>query len=221
MSELNIRGVISDMDGVILDTEKLYIRFWCEAAQLCGYPMKREHALSIRSMARPLAKEKLKGFFGEDFDYYAVHDKRVELMNSYIEENGIEAKTGAEELLSYLKDNGFRVALATATPEDRAREYLQKVGLLGYFDEVVSASMVKCGKPHPDIYLYAAERLGLPPENCLALEDSPNGIKSAYAAGCRTVMVPDQDELDKEIKPLLFGVAETLIDVIDIVNSQH
>lgn len=209
------------MDGVILDTEKLYIRFWCEAAQFCGYPMKREHALSIRSMARPLAKERLKGFFGENFDYNAVHDKRIELMNSYIEENGIEAKTGAEELLGYLKGNGFPVALATATSEDRAKEYLKRVGLLGYFDEIVSASMVSCGKPAPDIYLFAAQRLGLLPEQCLALEDSPNGIKSACAAGCKTVMVPDQDEPDEEIKPLLFDVADTLTDVIDILSLQQ
>ena len=95
------------MDGVILDTEKLYVRFWCEAALFYGYPMETHHALSIRSMARPFAIAKLKGFFGEDFDYCKVHDKRIELMDKFISENGIESKPGAAEFLGFLKQNGY------------------------------------------------------------------------------------------------------------------
>lgn len=218
--KMKIKGIISDMDGVILDTEKLYVRFWCEAANFYGYPMERSHALSIRSMARPLAIEKLKGYFGEDFDYYAVHDKRVELMDKYIiEENGIEAKAGADYLLSYLKKNGYKVALATATGYERTKKYLEQLGLLKYFDEIVCASMVEHGKPAPDIYLYAAEKLGINPEECIALEDSQNGIKSASSAGCKTVMVPDLDEPADEIKPLLYDVADGLEDVIRILGN--
>ena len=121
---MKIRGVISDMDGVMLDSEKLYVRFWCEAGNFYGYPMQREHALGIRSMARPYAIAKLQGWFGEDFDYDLVRNKRVELMDAYVSEHGIEAKDGAKELLAYLKGNGYRVALATATPKDRAERYL-------------------------------------------------------------------------------------------------
>ena len=81
---MKIRGVISDMDGVILDSEKLYVRFWCEAGNFYGYPMQPEHALGIRSMARPYAIEKLQGWFGESFDYDLVRNKRVELMDAYV-----------------------------------------------------------------------------------------------------------------------------------------
>ena len=215
-----IKGVISDMDGVILDTEKLYVRFWCEAANFFGYPMKKHHALSIRSMARVYAIKRLKEYFGDDFDYYAVHDKRIELMDKYIEENGIEAKPGAEELLSYLKNYGYKVALATATAPERTKKYLQKLDLYKYFDEIVCASMVERGKPEPDIYLYAAKKLELAPCECLALEDSQNGIKSASAAGCKTVMVPDLDEPSEEIKPLLYDTAYNLADVKRILEKQ-
>ena len=215
---MKIKGVISDMDGVILDSEKLYVRFWCEAGQFYGFPFERKHALGIRSMARPFAIERLQGWFGDSFDYDTVRNKRIELMNAYVEKHGIEAKPDAEKLLSYLKEKGIAVALATATPKDRAEEYLRRVGLLQYFDEVVSARMVKNGKPAPDIYLFAAEKLGLKPEECMALEDSQNGIRSANAAGCKTVMVPDLDGPTEEIMPLLYDVADGLWDVVRILN---
>ena len=214
-----VKGVISDMDGVILDSEKLYVRFWCEAGKFYGYPFEERHALSIRSMARPFAIERLQGFFGEDFDYDAVRNKRVELMDKYVEQNGIEAKPGAKTLLRYLNEKGIKTALATATPADRAEKYLEMVGLLKYFDEICSARMVKNGKPAPDIYLYAAEKLNLSPGECIALEDSQNGIRSAHAAGCMTVMVPDLDQPSEEIKPLLFDLADGLEDVIRIIES--
>ena len=215
-----IKGVISDMDGVILDSEKLYVRFWSEAGQFCGFPFEREHALGIRSMARVYAIKKLQGWFGADFDYDLVRNKRIELMDAYVREHGIEAKKGAKELLSYLRENGYLVALATATPKERAEDYLSRVGLLEYFDVVASARMVKNGKPAPDIYLYAADKLGLAPQECIALEDSQNGIRSAHAAGCNTVMVPDLDGPTEEILPLLYDVADGLKDVICILKEQ-
>lgn len=207
------------MDGVILDTEKLYIRFWCEAANFYGYPMEKVHAMSIRSLARPFAIKKLKGFFGEAFDYNAVHEKRIELMDKYIEKNGIEAKDGADELLGYLKSNGYKIALATATGFIRTKLYLEQLNLYKYFDEIVCASMVAKGKPEPDIYLYAAEKIGLNPNECIALEDSQNGIISANSAGCKTVMVPDLDGPSDEIKLMLYDVANGLKDVIRILKQ--
>lgn len=216
---MKIKGVISDMDGVILDSEKLYVRFWCEAGRFYGFPMEERHALSIRSMARPLATEKLKGVFGDSFDYEAVRTKRVELMDNYVEKNGIEIKEGARELLLYLNESGYKVALATATPPERAERYLKIHDLYKYFDATVSASMVSFGKPAPDIYLKAAEMLELSAQSCMALEDSPNGIKSASSAGCVTVMVPDLDKPSDDIIPYLYGVANGLNDVKRILRE--
>lgn len=213
---MKTKGIISDMDGVILDTEKLYVRFWREAASFYGFPMTLEHALGIRSLSGKLAEEKLQGWFGKEFDYNAVRQKRIELMDEFVNQNGVEPKPGAKALLSYIKDNGYALALATATPVDRAGRYLKSVELYSFFDQIVSAREVKRGKPAPDIYLCAAKRLGLDPEECIALEDSQNGIRSAFAAGCKTIMVPDLDQPTEEIMPLLFGVANGLEDVINI-----
>ena len=205
-----IKGVISDMDGVMLDSEMLYVRFWCEAAQSLGFPMKKEHALGIRSLARVFAVKKLQGWFGTEFDYDSVRNKRIELMDKYVAENGIEAKSGAKELLIWLKQNGYKTALATATPVDRASLYIKQVGLLELFDVICSAREVKRGKPEPDIYLLAAKRLGLAPGECMALEDSQNGVRSAFAAGCKTVLVPDLDNPENELKGCLYAVADNL-----------
>lgn len=216
---MEFKGVIFDMDGVVLDTEKLYVRFWCEAANFYGYPMEKHHALSIRSMARVFAIEKLKGYFGEDFDYYAVHDKRIELMDKYISEKGIDTKPYAEYLLKYLKDNGYKTAIATATALERTEKYLKQVGLYKYFDKIICASMVKKGKPEPDIYLKACESIGLKPYECIALEDSKNGIISASSAGCNTVMVPDLDGPDDEILSLTYSVVKDLKEVINLLDK--
>lgn len=218
--ERMIKGVISDMDGVMLDTEKLYVRFWCEAARFYGYPMEKTHALGIRSMARPFAVAKLRGWFGADFDYDKVRGKRIELMDDYVAANGVEAKAGADILLEWLKSNGYKVALATATPVDRARRFLEQTALLQYFDEICSARQVKNGKPAPDIYLYAAEKLGLQPCECLALEDSQNGVRSAAAAGCNTVLIPDLDDPSKELEGLLYAVVRNAGEVIGLLQRE-
>ncbi len=218
---MKILGVIFDMDGVILDSEKLYVRFWKQAGRECGFPWEERHSLAIRSLARPYAIERLKGFFGESFDYDKVRNRRIELMNAYISEHGIETKPEAEQTLKTLKSRGFKIALATATMEDKARAYLERAGVLRYFDEVVSAHMVGHGKPEPDIYLYACEKLSLKPENCIAVEDSPNGIISAYKAGCVPVMIPDMDEPDEDTIKIVYKVLRSLNELIKLTKEMN
>lgn len=214
---MNIKGIIFDMDGVLLDTEKLYVRFWCEGANFYGYKMNETHALSIRSMARPFAIEKLKGYFGEEFDYYKVHKKRIELMDKYIEKNGIETKPYAKETLQFLKEKGYKIALATATGIEKTQTYLKQKDLYKYFNEIVCASMVLKGKPEPDIYLKASELLDLNPDECIAVEDSPNGIKSASRAGCITVMIPDLDLPDEVTKKNTYKVLNNLSELKEML----
>lgn len=214
-----IKAVIFDMDGVIFDTEKLLVKYWCEAANEAGFPMQREHALGIRSLARAFAIPHLQGIFGEEFDYVKIRSRRMELMGEYIKAHGLELKPGITELLDYLKSRGIPAAIATATDYERTKAYLDSVGLFGRFDRIVCAAMVKNGKPCPDIYIYAAEQLGLSPSECMALEDSPNGVRSASGAGCVTVMVPDLTQPDEELSGLIYAKADSLHDVITIIEG--
>jgi HAD superfamily hydrolase (TIGR01509 family) len=214
-----VEGILFDMDGLMIDTEKLLCRFWCEAAALYGFDMKKEHVFGIRSLAAKYAIPHLKGIFGEDFDYAAVRAKRIELMNAYIEQNGIEKKKGLDELLRYIKSHGLKCAVCTATGSDRAQMYLEKIGVYGLFDGLVCGDMIKNGKPAPDIYLEGAKKLGLAPKHCIALEDSPNGICSAYAAGCMAVMVPDLTPPGEELLPKITAVCENLALVSGVIEE--
>lgn len=209
-----IKGAVFDMDGLMTDTEKLYLRYWKEAAADFGYDMQNEHVYAIRSLARKYSIPKLKSFFGDDFPTEDVRARRTELINAHIEKYGIDVKKGLFELLDFLSSKGIRLAVATATPRERAVHCLEKIGALHYFDAVICGDMIESGKPDPDIYLTAARELGLPPEQCAAFEDSPNGIKAAHSAGCHAIMIPDMTQPDEETIPLLSAVYEDLEQAI-------
>ena len=186
-----MKGAIFDMDGVLVDSEKLYMRFWREASEAFGSEMSEEMALSLRSNSPETAVPKFLDWFGESADYYAIRELRRRLMADFIDQNGVDLKPGAAELLAFLRERGVKLALATASPVRRARHYLEPHGIFGLFDAVVSGASVARSKPAPDIYLAAADMLGLPPSECFAVEDSPAGVISTRTAGCFTVMVPD------------------------------
>ena len=212
-----VKAVLFDMDGLVLDTEKLYTRFWQEAAKAHGYPMTREQALGMRSLNRGAGAAKLASYFGEGVDYDAIRKTRIGLMEAFIEEEGVEVKPGLEVLLSYLKEQDIKTAITTSSPLERTISYLSKVGLEQSFDKLISGYMVERGKPEPDIYLYAAGQLDCKPKECMVLEDSPAGILAAHRAGCLPVMIPDQDEPDEVTKPLLYAVVRRLDLVLELL----
>lgn len=216
---MKIKAVIFDMDGIILDTETLLARYWCQAASEFGFPMEYRHALELRSLAGEYASPLLKKYFGESFDYSAVRNRRKQLMEQDIEKNGLKKKPGIDEALEAIERLGLRKAVATATDIERATKYLGLAGLSDKFDALCCGPMVKHGKPAPDIYLFAAEKLGLPPAECAAVEDSPNGVTSAYRAGMKTIMIPDLSQPDEELQKLLYKKCETLKELPAVLEE--
>ena len=213
----SIRGVLFDMDGLVLDTEKLYARFWMEACHFYGFPMTREQALQMRAANSRLGAENLNRFFGADADYKTIRAKRIELMDAYIAENGVEPKPGIYELMDFLDSRSIPAAITSSSPPDRIRLYLSALGLYHRFTAICSGYEVPWGKPAPDIYLHGAASLGLAPASCLALEDAPLGIESAFRAGCVPVMIPDQDPPDVNTAAMLYAKADSLHDIIDLL----
>lgn len=212
-----IRGVLFDMDGLVLDTERLYTRFWMEAANDLGYPMTFPQALGMRSLNRDAGQDKLIQYFGPGISYSQVRARRIELMDAYIEKYGIDTKPGIFALLDYLKENNISCAITSSSPMENIRRHLSTHNLLHRFDRLCSGYDVPNGKPAPDIYLHGAAALNLRPEECLALEDSPTGILSAYRAGCLPVMIPDQDQPNAETAAILYAKSDSLADVIDLL----
>lgn len=214
-----VKGVLFDMDGLVLDTEILYTRFWAEAANALGYPMTRDQALGMRALSAAAGQKQLQSYFGPGIDYQAVRQERIRRMDAYIAEHGVEPKAGIRELLTWLKENHIPSALATSSPRDRIQAYLGPLELLGSFQAICSGYEVPHGKPEPDIFLHAARCIGVPPENCMVLEDSPSGILAASRAKCFPVMVPDQDQPSPKTEALLSARCDSLLDVIDLLKS--
>lgn len=212
------KAFIFDLDGTLIDTEKIYRVIWPRAIQQLGFEFSDERFLSLRSLGRPFAPAKFKEWYGEEFDYDKARKIRKGFFDEHIAEHGIELKYGAIELLTYLRDSGIVTAIATATDPVRAKEYMDMTGLSGYFDKVISATMVPEGKPSPYVYQYACEQLGFKPSECVAVEDAPNGIKSAFSAGLKVIMVPDLTEPDEEILSMLTLKASSLMDIIELVQ---
>lgn len=214
-----IRGVLFDMDGLVLDTEKLFCRFWVEAANDMGFPMTFDHALAMRGLGAKAGEQMLRQNLGPRASYQQIRSRRIQIMDAYITDHGVDVKPGIFELMAYLKQEGIAAAITSSSPPERIRAYLSPHGLDTRFDALCSGHQVPNGKPAPDIYLHGAEVLGLKAEACLALEDAPAGIESAYRAGCFPVMIPDQDQPTEQTLSMCFARADSLADVIDLLES--
>ena len=211
-----VKAVLFDMDGTVTDTEKIYNKMWQKSAHDLGLlAFSNEDALYFRSLNRIDAKAYIEKKYPGGPTWNEIHDLCVKLVRKQMDDEGVELKPGVHEILDLLKEKGIRSAIVTATDLSRAIPQLERVGLRDDFDEIISAHEAKRGKPYPDPYIFACERIGFLPDECIAVEDSPNGCVSAIEAGCRTIMVPDLTQPDEELRARLFAVCDTLSDIKD------
>lgn len=214
-----IRAVIFDMDGLMLDTERLFLESWDWAGEQLGVgPF---GYLGVQTLGMTVAADRavIEKTFGGRITLEQVNELKHEYFRRYFAEHGVPVKPGLFELLKWLKEQGIRTSVATSTDEAMARPELEDAGILPYFDEMLCGDMVTHGKPDPEIFLKAAEKLGVAPENCMVLEDSPNGIRAAYAAGMKSVMVPDLLQPDEEIRGKYTRCVGSLHDVRPIIEE--
>ncbi|MEI9999868.1 MAG: HAD family phosphatase [Verrucomicrobiota bacterium] len=184
-------GVIFDMDGLLLDSERIARDAWREASRRHGHDMPDGLFEAMIGRTKLDSEALLRDAFGPGFDFTRTYLLCADLYERHVQEKGLPLKPGVHEILAGLAARRVPLGVATSTRNPHATQRLEQVGLLGYFGVVVTGDQVARGKPAPDIYLEAARRLGLDPARSFALEDSHAGVRSAHAAGLRVIMVPD------------------------------
>lgn len=212
-----MKAVVFDMDGVLFDTESVGFAAWDYACKKLGIAPASGLAYKTLGMNAAAVDGILKEYYGENFELEAFHRLCREYTYTYFAENGVPQKPYAHDALNALKNSGFQIALASSTGKTGVLRNLESAGITGYFEAVISGDMTERSKPAPDIYLKAAEALGVPARSCFAVEDSRNGILSAHGAGMKVIMVPDLWQGDKETDGLLFAKCENLKAAADMI----
>lgn len=214
-----MKAFIFDMDGVIFDSERLYIDCCIEVAEKLGMDQIVETCHRCIGVTTEVTRAILLETY-RDIDLVdRFREQSVALVRSKIDSGLLELKPGVRELLDSLRARGCRIAIASSTRTDIVEKELADAGLIGYFSAIVGGDRAQRSKPNPDIFLKAAELLGEKPENCVVIEDSFNGIRAAKAAGMTAIMVPDQLIPDEEISKLADYVLPSLVVVKDRLES--
>ena len=208
--------IFLDVDGVLVDSERVFNSCWRKAAESEGYSMTYEQALQLRSLDSGLAKTLFAKWYGNEEAYATIRAARKLIMSDVVSKEPLRAKQGVLEFLDNVKNLPVKIAIVTSSPIGRITTYLESVGIdISLFDSIITTEQVKRGKPFPDVYLYACKATGFNPEECIAVEDSPNGVKSAHDAGCYTVMVPDLTPCDETIESFVDKQCGTIMDILN------
>lgn len=215
-----LHAVIFDMDGLMLDTERIYHITWRSAGRELGYHFTDELLLSTTGRTFPDCYKLLQATFGAEFPLPTFQHLWPIHWNRYVARHGIPQKPGLTSLLDLLEARAVPKAVATSTTHEEAHFTLRSGQINRYFTIVVTGDQIMRGKPAPDIYLEAAQRLGVEPQNCIALEDSEAGVTAAAAAGMYTIMVPDTKQPSAEVAARAHHVFPTLHEARSLIEAE-
>ncbi len=216
-----IDGFVFDMDGVLYDTERLCNIYFEQAGKEFGIDSERISYLMLKCVGLNsiATKEAFLDELGQDFNYDEFYKLWSGKVKNHIAEQGLPVKPGAYMLLEYLKTNRYPLALATSTSSSSTMSHLERSKMKEYFPVVVTGDMVARCKPDKEPYETACKLLNINPLRSVAIEDSPNGLKSAKAAGLKTIMVEDQIPYTDDLKPYVDIKLNSLTDVLEIMRK--
>ena len=213
-------AVIFDMDGVIFDSERLVLECWEKIGAKYHLEGMREAFLPCIGTNDVKTREIVLERYGKDFPYDEFRRESSLLYHGIVDQGGLPVKTGVTELVSYLTEKNVPIAVASSTRLEVVTQELKQARLYEYFDVVMGGDQLKRSKPEPDIYLTTCERLGIRPTYAYAIEDSYNGIRSAYSAGMKPIMVPDMLPPTEEMREKSVIVLEDLVRVKEWFMAQ-
>ncbi len=212
-------AVIFDMDGLMLDTERLARAAWRRAMQDKGFEI--EDAIYLLIVGRTIkdAQKILAEAYGPDFPFQEVYDLRQTYYDDDLTINGVPVKQGLLELLDFLDAHHIPKAVASSTHRKFAGVKLTGAGIAARFDAAIFGDEVINGKPAPDLFLEAARLLRVSPRECVVLEDFEAGVRAAYAAGMLPVMIPDLKQPSPDVSVLTYRIVPSLEEVVPILEK--
>ncbi len=214
-----VRAVVFDMDGLLVDSETVIFRAMERASSDIGRKMPFAVFQQMVGLQDADSDRIVAAHFGEGFDLQAWSDAvRAHALEEM--EAGVALKAGVEEILEFLAVAKIPCAIATSSGRKAVERSLGRRGLTARFGAIISRELQTKGKPHPQPFLKAAEALGIDPTDCLALEDSHNGVRAASAAGMMTIMVPDMLDPTEEMETLTIRIAHDLHEVRELLEAQ-
>lgn len=208
-----IEAIIFDMDGVLIDTERISFKSYQEVLKNYEYKMEEKFYLTMIGRNSKSIKRILKDKYGKDFPCEEIYKKKVKLAREIIDRDGVIIKKGVHELIDYLNYEKYKIAVATSTSRERALKMLKEIKIIDKVDYIICGDQVQHSKPDPEIFLKAAKGLDVSPENCIVIEDSDAGVMAANSAKMTAMNVPDMKTLDNEANKLVFKTCESLLDV--------
>ena len=214
-----VSGIIFDMDGVLIDSERQSNEGWLWAAGQLGVDMPMWLIDSFKGAPAELCCKFFDDYYKGVIDYWEAKELRTQHVYKIRETEGIPVKKGVKDIFEYIRNYGLKCAVATSTRRESAEKTLHEIGVWDYLDAVVYGDEVEHGKPEPDIFLRAAKAIGVNPSEAVVVEDSINGIKAGYAADMRVVHIPDTIAIDDDIRKLTYMVCADLNGLIDVVES--
>ena len=203
-----MRGAIFDMDGLLIDSETIWQRTWRALAAERGIALGDSFPREIIGTGGARTREVVARHFRTDDPEAVMRDCSARVHR--LEADGVPLKPGVHEILAGLRAAGYRIAVASSSPPEMIAQNLRLSGIEGYFDCLVSGREARQGKPEPDVFLLAAERLGVPPKECWVFEDSLTGVEAGYRSGARTVMIPDLVPPDERARRMCRGIFRDL-----------
>lgn len=214
-----VSGIIFDMDGVLIDSERQSNEGWLWAAGQLEVDIPMWLIDSFKGAPAELCCKFFDDYYKGVIDYWEAKELRTQHVYKIRETEGIPVKKGVKDIFEYIRNNGLKCAVATSTRRESAEKTLHEIGVWDYLDAVVYGDEVERGKPEPDIFLRAAKAIGVNPSEAVVVEDSINGIKAGYAADMRVVHIPDTIAIDDDIRKLTYMVCADLNGLIDVVES--
>lgn len=214
-----IKAVIFDMDGLLIDSEIVTFNLYKEICLKHGKVLEQDFYFSLLGTNATYIQSELGQYLGDGSLAKEVIKKVHQSLDTYFEDHGVPVKRGAESLISFLKAEEIKLAVATSSSRERALKLLLKCGLLNSFDAVVCGDEVENSKPHPEIFLKAAEAVGIEPADVIILEDSENGILGARTGGMRCINVPDLKKPSDLIISMADLIATDLLEVADYIKK--